>query len=267
MRNTEQPSAICREAFPADPDFPQLKIASDPALMIEVFRRHLKPISGKVYHIQDCIPVRFRWRQSRSRCVLQYALRLVETGHGHPCDPWVTGVIYAEPSRREKAWTELKAADHLRRIPEALLTFEPLSFIPELQMLVQVFPFDRRLPTLPLVLSGPSPELQRQLLACFGPGHWQSEEQSVEPMRYRTELGGVVRYTLRARDVITSRTLTKRFYVKVYQGPHGERTFSLLQQLCSNPGAAQKDFTVVTPVAYCSERRCLVLEEAPGRSL
>ena len=34
------PSAVCEGAFPDDDAFPQLKIASDPALMLEVFRAH-----------------------------------------------------------------------------------------------------------------------------------------------------------------------------------------------------------------------------------
>jgi hypothetical protein len=113
----ELPSAVCEEAFPADPDFPQLKVATDPALMLEVFRAHLKPVSEKAYDIQECTPVRFRCRPSSSRCVLQYALRLVERSSGRHCDPWITAVRYAEPGRTEEHWRELKSADSWRRIP------------------------------------------------------------------------------------------------------------------------------------------------------
>ena len=263
----ELTSAVCEEVFPDDPDFPELKVAADPALMLEVFRTHLKPVAGKAYDIQDCTPVRFRCRQSSSRFVLQYSLRLVERPSGRQCDPWVTVVRHAESGRTEELWTELRAAGTWRELPEALLTFEPLSFIPELNLLVEVFPYDSRLPTLPLVLSGPSPELQQRLLARFGPGDWQIEEQTIEPVRYRTELGGVVRYTLRARNEVTSRTQTKRFYAKVYREARGERTWRLLQHLCDNPAATRGEFAVVSPIDYCSERQCLVLEEAPGRAL
>ena len=270
MQTTELPSAVCREAFPAHPRFPQLKIASDPGLMLEIFRRHLKPVTGKRYQVQECTPVRFRYGKDGSRCVLQYLLGLVETDSGRHCHPWVTSMIYAERSRMEKVWDELKTAHPLRQIPETLRTLQPLSLIPDLQMLVQVFPYDWRLPTLPLIMSGPSPELQERLLASFGPGGWRIEEQTVEPLRYRTEMGGVVRYTLHVRDAAASRTQTKRFYVKayhVYHSQHGERTCELLQQLCGQAGAARNDFTVVKPVVYCRERHCLVLEDAPGRSL
>ena len=130
VRTEEAPAAISREAFPAHPAFPQLKIASDPELMLEVFRNYLKPASGKTYLIQACTPVRFRWRKDGSRCVLQYALEMVDSGTGRPCQTWVTGVIYAETARQREVWAELRAAEHLRNIPEQLLTFEPLTFIP-----------------------------------------------------------------------------------------------------------------------------------------
>ena len=78
MPKQEVLAAARGEAFPVDSDFPQLEIASDPRRMLEVFRTHLRPAPGKHCHIHDCIPFRFRCRQSTSRCVLQYTLRLVE---------------------------------------------------------------------------------------------------------------------------------------------------------------------------------------------
>src|SRR5437879_5695 len=67
MSRPEVPAAVRLEAFPADPDFPHLTVASDPGLMLEVFRAHLKPVAGQRYHIKDCTPFRFRCRQSTSR--------------------------------------------------------------------------------------------------------------------------------------------------------------------------------------------------------
>ena len=71
MRKQALPAAVCMDGFPRDPDFPQLEIASDAGLMLEVFRRHLKTVSRKAYRIEECVPFRFRCRQSTSRCVLQ----------------------------------------------------------------------------------------------------------------------------------------------------------------------------------------------------
>src|SRR5205807_4287103 len=106
-------------------------------------------------------------------------------------------------------------------VPETWLTFEPLTLIPELQMLVQVFPFDPFLPNLPRVMDGLWPELETRLLKRFGAGRWEREQQSVEPLRYLMADSAVARYTLTARDAESARTQTKRFYAKIYRKRYG----------------------------------------------
>jgi len=267
MRKKELPSAVCNEAFPADPDFPQLKIASDPGLMIEVFRSHLKPVSGRDYQIQDCIPVRFRCRQSTSRCVLQYTLRIAEPRTGRQWDQWVTGLFYAQEGEAQRLWQEMQAANPRQEIPENWLTFEPVDFIPDLRMLVQVFPYDRKLRNLCLVMNGALRGIEPLLLARLGPGQWHIEERRIEPTRYRTELGAALRYTLRARDALTARSQTLRCYLKVYRHERGQETFELLQSLSKRPEQGQHPYSVVKPIDFLNDLRTLVLEEAAGTAL
>src|SRR2546426_184277 len=199
MQLKDLSSAISGRAFPDHPYFPQLKTASDPSSMLDLFRKHLKPLSARAAQIQECVPVRFRWRRDGSRCILQYALRLGGEGNSDPFPVWVTCVIYSEAGEAEKVWNELKIA--VPAIPENLLTFQPLTLIPEFRMVTHVFPYDRLIPNLPSIMSGPWPELQERLLACFGPGRWQLEQQTVEPLRYLMEDAAVVSYTLDAREV------------------------------------------------------------------
>jgi hypothetical protein len=253
-------------SFPADPAFPQLGIATDPALMKETFRTHLRPVGGKVYDIEDCRLTRLRYRQD-SRRFLLYTLRLLEPDTGRERDVQVTGLLYAEKNRAEQAWRKLQATDPRKEIPNAWLTFEPVSFVPELDMLVQVFPYDRRLPTLPLVMAGPSPELEPLLLARFGPGDWRVEAWNVEPVRYREQGGAVLRYTAKARNAATGGTRERSFYAKVYRHEKGEHTYQALRALRSQAGANGETFTVVRPVSYLSDLRALILEEAPGMTL
>ena len=61
----------------ADPTFPQLQVAGDPESMRGVFRKHLRPLNNKAYHVRDCRLSRIRYRRG-NRCVLQYTLRLAE---------------------------------------------------------------------------------------------------------------------------------------------------------------------------------------------
>ncbi|HMC26902.1 MAG TPA: phosphotransferase [Verrucomicrobiae bacterium] len=261
-------AAVRAEAFPAHPRFPQLKTVSNPKLMLDLFREHLKPVAGKSVAIEECVPVRFRWKSDGSRCILQYALRLLHSDHRSPnehqtSDVWVTSVLYAEKGEAENAWSALRAGGS--NVAGDLLIFEPVTLIGRFQMVVHAFPFDRLIHSLPSTLRGPWPELQQRLLPCFGPDCWEIERQLVEPLRYLHEQGAVLRYTVHARSAAERQT--KRFYAKVYRTRHGEQVNKLLQQIHHNLNGATAKFTVVEPLFYCSERRCLVLAEAPGRSL
>ena len=252
--------------FPVDDEVPQLSVASNPQFMLEVFRRHLKAVSGKAYHIDDCVPFRFRCRQSGSRHVLQYTLRVAEPGTGRRWDQWVTGVLYAdgEASRR---WEEMKAEVPERRIPKSCLTFEPVGFIPSLQMLVEVYPYDRKLRTLGSVVSGAVQGIESSLLGRLGPGEWRVEQRTIEPTRYRTEFGAALRYAIRARDAVSTRSEEVRCYLKVYRNDRGAETFRILQSLSRSGPDGGHPYSTVKPIAYVDELRTLALEEAPGVSL
>jgi len=264
LRVTSRPPGGRPGGFPTDPDFPQLAIASDSQRMLELFRRHLEPAAGKRYHIEDCAPLRFRCRQSTARCVLQYTLRLLEPGTGRRWDQGVTGLLYAQQGGAERLWREMQASDPSQGIPNDWLTFRPVGFIPDLEMVVQVFPYDRKLRNLGLVLGGALHDLDPQLLARLAPGEWRVTERTMAPTRYRTELGAALKYTLQARDATTGRAETLRCFVKVYRNDHGEHTFELLQSLGQR---GETRYAVVRPVAYRADLRTLVLEEAPGTAL
>jgi hypothetical protein len=177
----------------------------------------------------------------------------------------VTGVIYPE-DRAEHIWKKLRAADPKPEISGAFETFEPVSFIPELKMLVQLFPFDRRLPALPLCMRDPSAEIESLLLARFGPGNWQTESWDVEPIRYRAGLAVVLRYTVQARDKTTRRREKRRFYAKIYRDEKGEQIYQVLQGLWARSSNGGEHLTVASPIAYLSGPRALFQEEASGTS-
>jgi hypothetical protein len=249
----------------ADPSFPQLQVAGDPESMRGVFQRHLRPLNNKAYQVRDCRLSRIRYRRGE-RCVLQYTLRLAEADTGSERIQWVTGVMYADNKTRRK-WEKLRIS-YPKEISEIISIFEPFSFIPDLGMLVQVFPYDRRLPTLPLLIAEPLPELESPLLTQFGPGNWRTEVWNVEPVRYRAGLGAALRLTVQGQDDATGRRMERRFYAKVYRDEgQGQQTHQVLRALCKQARANGEGFTVARPLAYLSGLRTLLQEQAPGSTL
>lgn len=252
--------------FPVDPDVPQLSVASNPQFMLEVFRRHLKAVSGKVYHIEECVPFRFRCRQSGLRHVLQYKLRVADPSSGRRWDQMVTGLLYADGGASRR-WEEMKAEVLGMKIPESCLTFEPVVFISSLEMIVEVFPYDRKLRSLAPLVGGEVQGLEPWLLSRLGPGDWRVEERTIEPTRYRTELGAALRYGIRAHDAVSARSEEVRCYLKVHRDDRGAETFRILQSLSESRRDGENPYSVVRPVSYLSELRTVATEEAPGISL
>jgi hypothetical protein len=268
VRTHQGPTASgADDAFPADRDFPQLRVATDLGRMLKTFRTHLKPIAGNGTRIEDCLAVRLRSRQSTARCVLQYTLQLVDPRTNRRWEHWVTGFLYAQEHEAERLWRELMVGAPRREIPDRWLTFEPVEYIPTLKMLVQVFPYDRKLPHLCRAMSGGIQDLKPWLVARLGPGRWRIEQQAVEPMRYRTELGAALQVQLQVRDVASGRRDWVRCYLKVYRDDRGEQTFRLLQSLSARTAPRARPYDVVRPVVYSSALHTLVLEEAPGSAL
>jgi len=234
--------------------------------MRDVFQRHLRPLGEEgAYQIRECSISHVRHRHGK-RCMLQYTLRLAEPDAGREWSQWVTGVILTE-GRTQRRWEKLQRSHLGEEIADALQTFTPFFYIPELDMLVQVFPYDHQLPALPLLMAGPPPELEPLLLARFGPDDWQAEAWNVEPVRYLAGRRATLRLTVLARDAATGRAEERRFYVKVYNDEEGEQTHQVLQELWDKANAGDVDFTVGRPIAYLSERRTLIQEESPGVSL
>jgi hypothetical protein len=104
------------------------------------------------------------------------------------------------------------------------------------------------------------------LLTRFGPGDWRVEAWNVEPVRYRDQ-GAVLRYTAKGRNAGTGGRREKSFYAKVYRHEKAEQTYQTLRALWSQAGANGEGFTVARPLAYLSDLRALILEEAPGTPL
>jgi Ser/Thr protein kinase RdoA (MazF antagonist) len=262
----DREDAVSAKPFPTDPSFPQLGVAGNPELMREVFQRHLQPLGEKAYQIRECRISRTRYRQA-IRCVVHYDLRLEESCTGRERIQWVSAVMHAG-DRTRRIWEELQRSDLGRGIPDTSLPFMPFSYIPELEMLIQVFPYDHGLPALPLLMSGPPPEVEPLLLARFGPGHWQAEAWDIEPVRYLAAVRVTLRLTMRARQTMIGRAEERRFYMKVYrEETTGEQTYQVLQALWEKASAGGVGFTVGRPVAYLSGFRTLIQEELPGTSL
>jgi Phosphotransferase enzyme family len=247
------------------PSLSQLEIASCPELMQDVFRRHLRSLNGKACQIRECQLCRTSFKKGGDRHI-QYTLRLADPRTGIERTQWVVVTMHAGRRSRE-IWEKLRRSESKQETPYTSSAFTPFSYIPQLEMLMQAFPYDHRLPSLPLLMAGPPSEVEPLLLSRFGPGDWQIEAWDIEPVRYLPELKATLRYTARARDRATNQVEERRFYAKIYNDEEGEQTHLVLQALWDKTSAGGMGFIVGKPIAYLSDLRALFQEETPGTSL
>jgi hypothetical protein len=199
--------------------------------------------------------------------MLQYSLRIEEHDTGRGWDQWVTGMFDTE-GRTRRIWKKLQRSDSGQTLAGRSAGFAPFSYIPDLDMLVQVFPFDRRLSALSYLAKDLPSELEPLLLDRFGTGGWQTDTWDIRPVRYVAELRATLRLTVRAQNAATSRMEEKRFYAKIYKDEEeGERTFRVLHKFSEENGAEKEGFGVPRPISYLNNFCTLVQEEAPGISL
>ena len=251
--------------LPEDDTMPQLAIAWDGAAMREIFQAGLPPARQTAFEIRDCRVTRFRYRQG-IRSIVLYTLDLFETATGRDSTQWMVGMTYpADKAERvyRRLWGELVEQGSSM----ACEPFVPVFFIPQLKMLVQTFPFDRYLSSLPALFSQRPAALQTLFLAQFGPGAWQIERWGIEPARYRPLLGATLCYTITARNITSGWAKTRRFYVKIYRDKDGWRAYEFLRKVEPLFADATAGIGAVEPITYLCDLNALVLKQAPGESL
>ena len=248
------------------PPFPSSRSPPIPALMKQTFRTHLRPVGDKVYDIEDCRSTRLRYRQD-SRRFLLYTLRLVEPDTGRERDVQVTGLLYAQKDKAEQAWRKLQATDPRQEIPERLADLRTRLVCSRARDAGAGIPL-RPSATDPSPRDGwPTPELEPVLLGRFGPGDWRVEAWNVEPVRYR-EGGGLSCATRRKPETLRQGEEERKASTpRSTATKKGEQTYQALRALWSQASANGEGFTVVRPLAYLSDLRALILEEAPGTPL
>ena len=235
-------------AFPVDPALPELAVACDPRRMTELLRRRLRPRGGAA--IEGCALEELRPRADR-RTVLRY--RLTVSGAARP-HWWLTGLLYggrATPGRAAAVAEKLRAAAPAPAEIAWEQPFESVALVPEVGMVVQAFPFDRRLPALARLSEGPTPELAALLCARAGLPAAGVEGWRSELVRHRPQRCAVLRWTLGDGGG------ARRFYVKLHAK---DADLAAARDLPARAGG----FAVARPLLELADRRLVAYAEAPG---
>lgn len=238
-------------AFPFDARMSGLATALDGPTMAALLRKYVRTANHQRLDVEHCRVVRLRYRPEQ-RCVVQYAVTVRDPRTSRSRRELVTGTLYGNPRR---------AVRRAKRVAGA-------SLIPELPMVVHVFPSDRKLPQAPVLAAGGDAELKAIALGWFGGGEWRVDSWDTEVVRYREGLSLVIRYAVTAVDASTGERRRAAFYVKAYPDrDDARRAFALLQRLAEYSAAAPRTGRIQAPLACLESLGAILLAATPGRPL
>lgn len=234
--------------------------------MREVLQRHLGPPGDSALRVRECRIVNTR-RRDGSRGTVEYDLRVEECATGRVWDQKVTGVTYGG-ERTRRVWESISRAAPLRHAAVSGAALAPFSYVPELDLLLQVFPHDHRLPAIAALMAGPPPALVPAILAEFGSGAWTVQEWHAETVQYRVDMRAILRLSVRAADHERGGNAEHQWYAKVYRDVEAARRSHRLQTLLHERAtAAHGLLTIARPVALLDGLQTVVTESLPGASL
>lgn len=236
----------------------------DPGAMLALFQDTLRMAGGEPPDIRSC-EISYV-RQSPMRWVFQYRLQIAHPETGKISAQEITGVTYG-PERTEEQWASALESDPYAQRAIGPFGLPAITFVPELDLILQTLPYDYRLPGLIRVVEG-TPELVAILFADVAEGNWVVESWRSHIARYRPDMRAMVRVDLLARKTEDDTRERRRTYAKVYrldeQGEHAYRLLTSLEAQTANGRAA---FSVARPIDYIENLRTILLREAPGERL
>jgi tRNA A-37 threonylcarbamoyl transferase component Bud32 len=241
-------------------------VAHDPERMRVILQQHLQASASAPLRVQECRIANTRQRDG-SRGTVQYDLRLEDPTTGLAWNQLVTGITFGG-IRTRRAWDSIRRSAALYAEPEVQSALPPFAYVPELDLLLQVFPHDYRLPSLVQLIAGPPPELVSALIDEFGPGDWGLMSWEAETVQYRVDMRAILRLTVGAADSSNRGSSERQFYAKIYRDvDQGRRAHRAQCELHEQATAVGKHLVVAKPIVYSDGLRTLVTEAIPGTSL
>lgn len=218
-----------------DPQFPQIAKILDPSFMLGMLQEALfsnKEISTRI-KIENCSIGEKRYKPRKS-FKLSYTL-LVRELESHKC---YEQVITAQLNPLEAGQSE--AGVYLESLAVYPVDMPPVSYLPEVNMMLWAFPHDRSLPNLPNILDTEKlePYFATHLLGCQLKVSEKIAAIQTKVMHYLPEQSCMIRYTLTIAGQTTAEDGVREIiiYGKNYHDDSGCNTYAIMKQLAEQIG-------------------------------
>jgi aminoglycoside phosphotransferase len=240
--------------------------AHDPNVMREIMQRHLVAPPGTGYQVHKC-RITYTHGRDGSSGTVHYDVQLENVTTGDAWNQIVTGITYGG-MRTRRFWESIRRSGELDADLAVRIALRSYAYVPELDLLLQVFPHDYRMPALAQLIEGPPPELMPAIMEEFGSDNWELVSWDAETVQYRVDMRAILRLTIRMRESSTGQTSERQLYAKVYRdAEEGRRAQKVQYDLYQRATALATHLVVAKPVIGPDELHTVVTTSVPGTSL
>lgn len=240
-----------------DSMLPQLDWVLNPARMRLIFAEALFAESAR-YRIAECEILQTRYKPGKN-CLVSYGIKIIDAETGEGFTQMLCARIYPPEASRSRF---AKTFPH----PAAPAPFKAsVIHLPALEMIVWLFPCERKLTGLPQLADAGL--LEREILlpviaANFG-AEWGIAELSTEIVHYVAEHTCMLRAQVRLQNERTGEQRHETLFGKTYYNDDGARSFHTMRQCVEQKWRV----AFARPLAYQAEIRTLWQLGLAGHSL
>ena len=262
---------IPSQVIPHDKRLPQMAAILDAANMRGVFQDALNAqvpddIASKHEYpelqVRNC---KIEWIKYKpdNNCTVCYRLAIDHSLRDSQAELILYGRIYAAGGALSR-FLEAQSASLVRPA-----FGRPMMHLPELDMIVWVFPNDRKLDGLPKFVDPRC--LRDELLpevvkATFGPD-WQIVEMAHDIVHYVPEHACTVRLQLDVQQARTGNGRSLNLYGKTYYDDEGAETYRIMRELWAQGSRSHNSLSMAQPLLYDSKHKILWQASLAGATL
>lgn len=241
-----------------DPHFPQMPRALNMTRMREIFQKELwtqGKTQGGASVVQTCQIDAQRYKPGKS-CVFTYRLKILNT----ETEAVREQILCARLCKAGEGAAEFQRAKQ-KNLAECD-GLPPVFYLPALEMVVWVFPNDRKLTHLPKMLDLPFLyDFLPQKLAALDFESKRLKSIKAQVVHYLPERSCMMRYTLDLEDRKTGAVRSKIVFGKIYPDDSGRVVYTVMEQLWPQ----SEGLNMARPLGYDATLKALWQSALPGK--
>ena len=251
----------------------------DPHQMQAVLAQYLMPSGASSLEITSCRVVSSRQHDGAGATVIVarrnrdesqgsvlYDLTILDRESGESFERRVTGLSLGG-MRTRRLWEAARPS--LPTDGQVIAgSLRPYAYVPDLDLLLQVFPNDIRLPAIARIVPGPDTEIATLLVADLDPGDWQVTAWTAGAIQYRPDIRAIIRLDVRFTDGSHGRQVERQFFAKVYREAEPARlSFHVQSETYDAVQQSGVSTAVAKPLAFLEDLNTTITSAVPGVSL